>query len=238
MRQILELTATIISTNPEADLASECKATVLHKAVGIIAHNAAQPLAKPAFKALECFMAKKAISAIEITSCYQKSYKSVSPRDMDALVALVFGWFKLPDVASSAGKFLVTYWQAIKRRDPITYSEVSLELHSRPVQGHPPQDGNWHEWIRSGLFSNPDCMESIKNYLLPSFFKLDRSGSLEFIEMFMSETVNDPCQDEVNTDILLFLAALEVGTKLGLVVHQGIGSIKRFSRRALLTNLP
>jgi hypothetical protein len=182
-------------------------------------HQAAQPLVKPAFKMLECFLSKGTFALEDILQAYQK-LSSRAPADLpkhhvmnkdvlwDSLVSDIFQWMSLPDTASAAGKLFVVLLLEMKS---VAQSEERQDL-----------SVNWQRWIVDGLAKHPDSLENIKNYLFPPLFKADKPRSLQFLKELSGEQSIESIGDH-NSDShsLLLLAAMEVGKKLGLVDELG-----------------
>jgi hypothetical protein len=215
MRQVLELLASLISLNPDRDISDTVTDLILQRLLSIITHQSAQPLVKPAFKSLECFLGKGTISTTALIDSYRDrvfSNQSGSDRRSDrysswnSFISEVFEWLTLPDVSPAAGKFLVTLF--IKLRNKSTASQLHTTDHTVL----------WQQWIRSGLRKNPETLENVKNYIFPPLFKLDRAGSLLFLGDLNSQGPISGLQiQDSNAQSLLQLAAIEVGKKSGLV---------------------
>jgi len=212
MRQVLELLASLIAQNTKKETSNSMKELILLRIISIVTHRAAQPLVKPAFKSLEYFLGKGTISPQDLLDVYEtRAISDGSLHDglaeqymrWDSLISEVFDWMTLPDVSPAAGKCLVTLFGQL--RESIESSLVNYAL-------------LWQQWIRLGLNRNPDALENVKNYLFPPLFKLDRSGSLAFLEELNQERpISDFQNQELNAHSLLQLAAMEVGKKAGLI---------------------
>jgi hypothetical protein len=220
MRQVLELHTSLITLNPDKRVSSTVKMEILERVLSIITHQSAQPFVKPSFKVLECFLSKDTISVTELMEVYggsvfvgsranfRRHVQNVDdPNLWHSFVYAVFEWMSLPDTSPAAGKLLVTLFQKFR--------VVSTENES--------SDGDaytilWQRWIRHGLTRQPDSLENIKNYLFPPLFKLDRMGSLEFLQDLAREShVEDLESQESDAQAFLLLSAMEVGKKSGLV---------------------
>jgi hypothetical protein len=215
MRQVLELVSSLIAKNPHATTATAVRTSILGRNMAIVTHQAAQSLVKPAFKSLECLLSKGTISTAELIDAYEKtSLESISlgtekdarETSWDNFFSGVFGWMVLPDVSPAAGKFLVTVFRELRS------SSVSSS-------NHPDHDiASWQRWIRKGLSKHPDALENFKNHLFAPLFKLDRPGSLAFLEDLNRQSlVWDMKGQEMDAHSLLRLAAIETGKKAGLV---------------------
>jgi hypothetical protein len=215
MRQTLELLSALIVRNPDQQIGVAVKASILQRSISIITHEAAQPLVKPAFKALECLLSKRTISMKELIDAYRHHNHSAlfstntnETVDLeiawDSLFSEVFEWMSLADVSPAAGKFLVTVFRELRNNS----------------DGIPSQNltASWQRWIRKGISKQPEALENVKNYLFPSLFKLDRPGSLVFLENLNTQTsVWDRKNQDFDAQVLLQLVAIEVGKKSGLI---------------------
>jgi hypothetical protein len=227
MRQVLELIALLISVNPEKSASGAHKSELLERLISIIAHESAQPLVKPAFKALECFISKRTVLVGELREAYDRRIyanelvraqddlkaSTESNTTWDLIVSDIFDWMTLPDTSPAAGKLLVTIFQELRK---LSHSE-DLSLQSST------HSSVWQRWIRGGLEKHPSSLENIKNYLFPPLFKFDRAGSIEFLEALSQEKSIDSFHThELDSQSFLLLSAMEVGKKLGLVDDPGI----------------
>jgi hypothetical protein len=215
MRQVVELLSSLIDKNLDQQSKTEVKSSILERSISIITHQAAQPLVKPAFKALECLLSKRTISTQELIDAYRHQNRGetspVSTTDIanvntawDCLFADVFEWMTLADISPATGKFLVTVFREL-RTNPDGVSSPSFTA-------------SWQRWIRESLRKEPEALENVKNYLFPPLFKLDRSGSLLFLEDLNTQnSVWDINNQEFDAHSLLQLAAIETGKKSGLV---------------------
>jgi hypothetical protein len=213
MRQVLELLSSLISLNPDVERADSVKEAILRRFLSITTHQSAQPLVKPAFKLLESFLGKDTISTSDLIYYYEDQISSrQSDADTepdrntswDSFISEVFEWLTLPDVSPAAGKFLVTLFGRLRNESGRSQLTDHTVL--------------WQRWIRTGLRENAETLENVKNYLFPPLFKLDRSGSLLFLEDLNSQGPLSGLQiQDSNAHSLLHLAAIEVGKKTGLV---------------------
>ena len=215
MRQVLDLVASLISLNPDEEISDSVKEAILQRLLSIITHQSAQPLVKPAVKSLECFLGKGTISTGDLIYCYEENFyfrhsAANSGTDQnaswDSFMSEVFEWLSLPDVSPAAGKLLVTLFGKLKNeaeRSPISRTDHTIL---------------WQQWIRSGLSKNPETLENVKNYLFPPLFKLDRSGSLLFLDDLNGQGPLSGLKiQDSDAHSLLQLVAFEVGKKSGLV---------------------
>jgi hypothetical protein len=216
MRQVLELLSSLIARNPNELTSEAIKKAVLARNLSIITHQTAQSLVKPAFKVLECFLNKKTVTTKELLEAYKiyisehgTSHKTEIPSDAslwDSFILGVFDWMVLPDVSPAAGKFLVTLFKELK--PAAGSSDEHLGDYSTL----------WQRWIRNGLAKDPSAFENVKNYLFPPLFKIDRPGSLAFLESLNRQRPISALQgQDVDAHSLLQLAAMDVGKKAGLV---------------------
>lgn len=217
MRQVLELVSTLVSQNPDEGIKAVVKTAIVQRNIAIITHQAAQPLVKPAFKSSECFLSKGTISADDIIGIYEKqiqepnllpgrTVEKMIEQSWDSFFSEVFDWMTYPDISPAAGKFLVTIFRELRKSSAGKESQVDSHTVS------------WQRWIRRGLSKDPEVLENIKNYLFPPLFKLDRPGSLLFLQELNKEaSPSELLPQKMDTQSLLRLAAIEVGKKTGLV---------------------
>ncbi|KFY35851.1 hypothetical protein V494_05528 [Pseudogymnoascus sp. VKM F-4513 (FW-928)] len=209
MRQVLELLSSLISRNPDKAVSNGFKTQSLERLLSIISHESAQPLVKPAFKVLECFVIKGTYNSSDLFEAYGRISGDAEPTresQWDKLVSEVFEWMSSPETCSAAAKFLVSLFG---------------ELKTSPIEGSE-DAGNyskyWQRWIQQGLAKHPESLENVKNYLFPPLFKLDKAGSLQFLRNISANNAIDTVKNrEVDSGATLFLSALEVGKKYGLV---------------------
>ena len=218
MRQVIELLSSLIDKNLDQQTSIAVKASILERSMSVIMRQAAQPLVKPAFKALECFLSKRTISTQELIEAYQRHRQAASPLDnknintfdteWDFLFSEVFEWMTLADISPAAGKFLVTAFRELRNWPGTAISMIST--------------ASWQRWIREGLRKQPEALENVKNYLFPPLFKLDRPGSLQFLEDLNRQApVWEMKDQEIDAQSLLQLAAFETGKKSGLIEEPG-----------------
>ncbi|PQE06896.1 HEAT repeat protein [Rutstroemia sp. NJR-2017a BVV2] len=216
MRQVLDLLTSLITSHPDRSLVKTMISKIVQRLLSIITHGASQPLVKPAFKTLEHFIGKGSISVADLAASRRgpaaletngaiPSKEVPNYSDLNEIVLEAFEWMNLQDVSPSAGKFLVSLFKASKEAFPELDS--GLGTHTRL----------WQRWISDGLSKYPDALENVKNYLLPPLFKLDRAGSLAFLEELNSRGALSTENEHVESDFLVQLSAMEVGKKAGLV---------------------
>lgn len=215
MRQVVELLSSLVDKNPNQLTKTAVKTSILERSLTIITHQAAQPLVKPAFKALECLLSKRTVSTQELIDAYGHHNRlAASPMlsddgteldaAWDSLFGEVFEWMTLADISPAAGKFLVTIFRELRNG--------SGQVPSAHLTA------SWQRWICEGLRIQPEALENVKNYLFPPLFKLDRAGSLIFLEELNTQNaVWKTTNEKFDAQSLLRLAAIEVGKKSGLV---------------------
>jgi hypothetical protein len=126
----------------------------------------------------------------------------------ESFVSVVFEWMTLPETSPVAGKLLVTLFQKIRT----DLSLPDVEKYSTL----------WQRWIHYGLAKHPDSLENIKNHLFPPLFKLDRTGSLEFLQdLAKQNSMGGLNNSDLDAQAFLLLSAMEVGKKSGLVDELG-----------------
>ena len=221
-KHVLELVASLISQHQNEELASSIKESILLRLISIITHQAAQPLVKPAFKALDLFLSKTVLLPEEVIQAYEKSISRSSSvhsskleelSSWDLLISDIFGWMGVANISPAAGKCLVTLFGQV-RNIPNASMPDSMLL--------------WQRWIRNGLDKDPTILENVKIYLFPALFRFDRPSSMVFLEDLnrqrpMSELTSTR---DLNAHSLLQLAAIEAGKKAGLVEEPSMLSLK------------
>lgn len=218
MRQVLELLSSLIGQNPDRGVSSCVKDVIFQQSLPLITHEAAQPLVKPSFKSLECLLGKSTISPAELLIAYElyraqnvtphpdDNESESSDQSWDSFVSAVFYWLGPADVSAATGKFLVTLFRMLR---------ATSGAGSDPSSNY---SSLWQRWIRTGLSKNPLSLENVKNYLFAPLFKLDRPGSLEFLQNLNKQgSISNIHSREIDAHALLQLAAIDAGKKHGLV---------------------
>jgi hypothetical protein len=219
MRQALELSSILIIAQPDKSVASTLRQQILDELVAIIIHQGPQPLVKPAFKALECYITKASILPADIVNVHSRRRPKIADgpaatsfSELDSLVSSVFEWMTLPDISPGAGKFLVSFFRELRKDDTLTASKSADGLASL-----------WKRWIHTGLGQHPESLENIQRHLFPPLFKMDRAGSVAFLqELTDLKSLPHLDAEDFDADAFLLLAAMEVGKKYGLVEEPGM----------------
>ncbi|KAI9047970.1 hypothetical protein LZ554_007771 [Drepanopeziza brunnea f. sp. 'monogermtubi'] len=227
MRQVIELVSTMIAKNSSEEVARSIRSQIIERNISIITHQAALPLVKPAFKSLECLMSKGTIKANDLLDSYSQlvigntknesqdvtmesktnglGASSVEEAMWDTFFSVMFDWMTSQDISPAAGKFLVTVFRDLRT--------VSMNADTGMSN-----TASWQRWIREGLGKNPEALENVKNYLFTPLFKLDKVGSVAFLEDLNKQSARrDIDSQETNAHSLLQLSAMETGKKAGLV---------------------
>ncbi|CZS93179.1 uncharacterized protein RAG0_03575 [Rhynchosporium agropyri] len=251
MRQVIELISTMIAKNPSAETISTIKKAIVERDIAIITHQAAQPLVKPAFKSLESLMGKGTITAQDLIAAYRKKAEeenaargAISTEVLDQIddvsknsaknsnnVEVVssseglswdifflemFDWMTYADISPAAGKFLVTVFRDLRAIYEMSDASAS-----------------WQRWIRQGLSKKPEALENVKNYLFPPLFKLDRVGSISFLNDLNTHKTITATEDQgIDAQSLLQLSAMETGKKAGLVEEPDTVEFLKVSKKA------
>lgn len=125
-------------------------------------------------------------------------------------VAELFSWMKLHYASPVAGKLLVLIFSGL-------YSPAGKPA-TTTAGGADFNVGIMRKWVETALATNPDILESIKNYVLAPLIKFDRALSIAFLEeLNKGRPENNTSGDELDTAALLHLAALEIGKKASIV---------------------
>lgn len=222
MRQIIELVSSLINRNPKKEASLALKTAIVRRTLSIITHQAAQPLVKPAFKSLEYLVGKGTIPVDLLIQTYQSEIRhgmSVAALETSSneyvswnnFFSETFEWMTYPDISPATGKFLVTLFLALKTQ-PAKFDSYSKQ-HS----------ASWQRWISSGLSNNPEVLENVKNYLFAPLFKLDRAGSIVFLEdLSLKAPTWEVHTEDADAHALLRLSAMEIGKKSGLIEESGM----------------
>jgi hypothetical protein len=225
LRQVLDLIATLITINPEKSISKSVKFWILRRTVSIITHHSALPLVKPALKVLEYLLHKGVASVTDLVDVYgeinppsrsakklAETTKALGAMQLDSCVSTVFEWMRLPDTSPAAGKFLVTLFQVLLVKPSSRMISHDLNTHITL----------WHRWVRSGLSSHPESLDNIKNHVFSPLFRVDRSVSVKFLYYLTDQIALDVFESQdLDTQALLLLSAIEVGKKIGLVDESG-----------------
>lgn len=225
MRLVLDLLSTIIIQTPDLR-AREClKSEFLATLVSIVARKSMRPLVKSCMSALTHFMAKAVMSLQDIECQYQIARPELNGRPSIHLwrswVNEIFRWMELHYICPVAGKFLVTIFNELlassktsNQGDNVGFDVVIMR-----------------HWLESALCTNPEILESVKNYVLAPLFKSDRELSVALLEELNSSRKNDSTSNDGNdTAALLHLAALEVGKKSSIVDDPSKYSVLHFHK--------
>lgn len=221
MRQVLDLVVALMTTQSDAERQSAIKARVLGRLFEIIAHQASQPLVKPALKAFEGFVSKRTFLPAEILRAYGQwnhgdeiDYSSGDDLEdvkvnLDKFISGVFDWLCLPDISPAAGKFIVAFLVALQKA-PLIEMELTPSGHA----------SLWQEWIRQCLNKDPENLENIQRYIFVPLFKLDKGGSIAFLRGLLDkQSFSDQDSPMRASQFLILLAALDVGKSSGLVAE-------------------
>lgn len=210
-RQVMELIASLLSNNPDVEAARNLKRDMLDRGICILIGRAAQPLVKPAFKALEYMVSKKTISVPDVLDSYRRQSLDdellIDDQTLLAFVRMVISWMSdiMPDTAPSAGRFL-----------------TSIALKVNPKSNHAQNEPIWSAWIENGLSLDPSCLENVKNYILSPIFKNDKAGALLYLhKLSIDVSVHERNGQEVDAYSSLFLAALDIGKQCGIIIDAG-----------------
>ncbi|CAN8096998.1 unnamed protein product [Discula destructiva] len=126
-----------------------------------------------------------------------------------SFVAEIFTWMELHYICPVAGKHLVLLFSLLHARTKSEASEFTDAGFGI---------GILRTSLENALLSNPDILESVKNYVFTLMFRSDRKLSAALL-IELKESVPDDQKSKPDGDItaLLHLAALEVGKKSAIV---------------------
>ncbi|TQS37652.1 hypothetical protein Golomagni_01867 [Golovinomyces magnicellulatus] len=229
MRRALELVSKLIASSPDRTTTNIIKKNILDRCLSIIGHQSSRQLIKPSLRSLEYLLGKGTISIHELIksfaeTCLNRNVDHSVEIDIhdtiwNSLISEIFEWMSLPEVSQTAGKLLVTILRQVRNNIQNTHENET-------------QFTSWQVWLQKNLERKPDLLESIKNYLLPSLFSLDRYGSLGFLESLSTKIVDSQPRDKLaDAQIVLRLAAFEVGKKIGLLEEEALITFQRPLKR-------
>lgn len=212
MRLVLDLLSTIIIQTTDVKARESLKVEFMTTLVSIVARKSMRPLVKSCMSALTHFMTKAVISLKDIEGQYQIARPELTGRPSIDLwrhwVSEIFRWMELHYICPVAGKFLVTIFSELlaSSKDSSRGGKVDFDV---VIMRH---------WLESALCTNPDILESVKNYVLAPLFKSDRELSVALLKELNSSRRDDSVNNAgTDTAALLHLAALEVGKKSSIV---------------------
>jgi hypothetical protein len=217
MKVVLELLPVLIQKNPSQEVSARVKTTMLDALISIIARQSTKPLAKSAIKSLDYLVNKAAFSLADIHTSYVKLVPHTA-RQPDLVfwkvfMTELFNWVRLQYVSTIAGKFAVTIYLELRNQALNPKSESSSDYVTVDL---------WYQWLLELLATDSTLLETIKLYILASYFKTDRKDSIQFLRYIISLIPDINLGKELSAAALLQLAALEVGKKASLVDEPGI----------------
>lgn len=212
MRLVLDLLSTVIIQTPDVQVREKLKAGFLATLVSIIARTSTRPLVKSCISALTHFLTKAVLTLKDVEAEYQRARPELDGRPPIVLwrhwVVEIFRWMELHYICPVAGKFLVAIFSELyaSSKDSSRTGEVDFDVVTL------------RQWLENALCTNPDVLESIKNYVLAPLFKSNRELSIALLEE-LNKSHKDGSMSSANTNTaaLLHLAALEVGKKSSIV---------------------
>ncbi|KAF3769930.1 hypothetical protein M406DRAFT_246934 [Cryphonectria parasitica EP155] len=213
MRLVLDLVSTLILQNPNAKIRESLRADILSELMAFIAKRSSRPVVKSCMSSLIQFLAKSVFSLDDVLRQYQSMFPELvsqpavsSWRDF---VASVFRWMELHYICPVAGKFLVTIFSSLNSESSAAGSR-SWSSAGFNVQV-------LRDWLETALSTNPDILESVKNYVLAPLFKSDHRLSFALLEELQCRSVDKTSDLDTDIAALIQLAALEVGKKSSIV---------------------
>lgn len=212
LRLVLDVLVVSSTSNPSPETGRAIRDHILDTLVSIITRRSAQQLTKSGLQCLDHFLSKRVVDLKGIAVKYKEAEPSVV--DLPDLllwrsfVFQLFSWMELTYVCPLAGKCLVHIFRGLKAAAPDGTAPDS-ESFTLEV---------WRQWLQDALAQNPETLEDIKNYVLASIFKTDKESSLRLLDMFnQSQPLTAIGHGLDDQQLLLQLAALELGKKYGLV---------------------
>ncbi|ERS99081.1 hypothetical protein HMPREF1624_04276 [Sporothrix schenckii ATCC 58251] len=224
LKLVLDLVALLILQNPDEATRTALRNEILQTLVTIISRKSTRPLVKSSIGSLHYLLGKGVYDYEEVARAYGREVGDdddiPTEPSLDTwrrLVADMFAWMTLHYVCPVAGKFLVAVFAYLQTTATFhedggsaLFPEFSVEM--------------WLQWLRNSLEVHPTILEDVKLYFFISFFKTDRTRSLQLLEILNKNEVSTATEKENNDTVgaVLQLAALEVGKKAGLVDDPGL----------------
>lgn len=210
MRLVLDLLSFLITQNPVTRIRDDVKADLLHTIAAIIARKSTRPLVKSCITALNHLLTKSILALEDVAQMYQAVRPDLTEQSAIILwkewVTEIFRWMKLPYVCPVAGKLLGIVFSGLYGG----HDGARQALDAMTIR----------KWLEKALATDPDLLESMKNYFLAPLFKSDRALSIALLKELHHVRPDDDTHarnDDFDTTALLHLAALELGKKASIV---------------------
>ncbi len=212
LRLVLDVLVVSSTSNPTPETGKAIRDHILETLISIITRQSAQQLTKSGLQCLDHFLSKRVVDLKGIAQKYKEAEPTVADLPdlllWKSFVFELFSWMELTYICPLAGKCLVHIFRGLKAAAPNDAAQDSkpftLEV--------------WRQWLQDALAQRPETLEDIKNYVLASIFKTDKESSLRLLDMFnQSQPLTAVSHDLADQQLLLQLAALELGKKYGLV---------------------
>ncbi|KAI9852269.1 MAG: hypothetical protein M1838_001311 [Thelocarpon superellum] len=231
MRQILMSLHSMLLQDTDRPEKKKVKALIGQRLVSILLNREAHPRVKPAIQAMEYLVKKEELLVTDLVSMLQVSADKelalidhespgavpdqhvVSHTHFQPLVRLlslaILEWITYPDLAPAAGKLFVAFFHQLQKHPP-----DSMQPHIPKVS--PPA---WVEPLRQSISTHVDCVDALKQHVLPGMLALDRHQFVQLLRTLPWQVlmVQGHVEDTVETELLF--ACLQVGKELGLVVE-------------------
>lgn len=220
MRLAIDLVSLLILQNPDSRVRESLKTEFLSTLVAVISKHSTRPVVKSCISALTHFLTKSVLTLDDLAQEYGSIRPELTGETFPSTLSLwedwttlLFKWMELHYMCPIAGKLLVTIWSTL--HSGITTDGERTNTTDFDV-------GNVRNWLETALSTNPDILESVKNYVLTPMFKSDRGLSVALLEeLNKGEHVHDTGSSGEDVTALLHLAALEVGKKSSIVDDPG-----------------
>jgi hypothetical protein len=216
MRLVLDVLVTCVSRNPDSEVGIAIKIPILDNLIATASRQSTRARVKSSLLSLVHFLSKRAVSLDDMVQAYRRvitrSTEDLSDLELwRSLIADIFSWMNLRYVCPTAGKLLLFLFQGLRalatsgsRPDLASFDAIT-----------------WLAWVQDGLATNPDIMESIKNYVFVPLFEAEKPSALQLLEAINHQNPIDTLSGDVDHQALLQITGLEVGRKYGLVDEPG-----------------
>lgn len=211
--------------------------TIVRATTAICTHQGIAAI-KPAIQALEHFLEKDVVNAIEIVETSSGQIESahaieqapqppLSEADASNLsraqrieategfVSCVLEWVQYPDCAPAVGRFLPTFFKSLEA--------IERELATTPRSTPQPL---WISPVKQNLKRRPGLLEAYENHILPELLRLGAAHTTAFLSILPLEDLqrgNVGSHEVADIQMCLLVASISSGFNSGTVALEYAG---------------
>jgi hypothetical protein len=208
MASVLDVVKNTTLGIADSDLQAEILVTLMTDAMRTVLRRSNRSSIKSALTFVAYFLDARVIFLCEVLATY--SLVSRQPPDhtvsWSEFASHLFVWMGQDNITRSAAKLLVAGFSCSK--SPDDSSRLSVD--------------DWYDLLQQGLAFDIDLLEAIKLHVLMPLYDMNKPAAYEFITLLSKrinlETLNHASPD---LDTTMWLAALEIGRKKGMVSEPG-----------------